>query len=41
MTLRLRVIERKNMDKAGRGKGHEGWFEQGKCILLNKVDCWL
>ena len=31
---------KKNTKEAGSKRKHECWFEQGRCTLLMKVDCW-
>ena len=28
-----------DMEEAGCGRKHDGWFDQGRCALSIKVDC--
>ena len=30
----------RDMEEAGGGRRYEGWFVQGRCTLLIKVECW-
>ena len=30
----------KNLKQTGGQKMHESWGEQGRCVLLMKMDCW-
>ena len=31
---------KEDMEKAGRGRKCEGWFEKGRCTLPIIVECW-